>query len=268
MKIIKIILTVLIFSSCKNNFKEKEILKESLSTEENIENKGKMKPALYIHGNDEAIPNLKNLKDSFVIIIDTTKIPKNYVSAEEMYEIKRSKTLDTSDLNWTEDWEKLTAKQKKQAINSEKNLSRNQATFLHKANNSKENRQVWIINNTNNSVSIPMQDYLFICVLEAKDKRGLWKPIEYWRFSDCGNSYYEKIFRAKSSNSFITKIPNSGNYKTILRFKLLGKNKFYYSNEFQGKIDYLQFIENTNDFDERRGKKQPHYKLDSLINIS
>lgn len=45
----------------------------------------------------------------------------------------------------------------------------------------------------------------------------------------------------KKATSFITTLPKRGNFKTKLRYKLLGFTKFYYSNIFDGTIDYCQF---------------------------
>ena len=113
-----------------------------------------------------------------------------------------------------------------------------------------------------------MQDWSYICLLQGLTKGGQWFPIQYWRFSTCGNSYYDKHFPPKTANSFITTIPNKGDYETKLRFKLLGIDKFYYSNEFTGKINYCDFVEDSTNYNDRRSKPEPHYKLDSIVHLS
>ncbi len=167
----------------------------------------------------------------------------------------------------TDNWEKLTTKQKFDKVNQEKKTFLIQADSAHFINNQGQH-QVWIINNLRDTVTIQMQDWSFICILQAKTKGGKWYPIQYWRFSTCGNSYYFKKIPPKTANSFITELPNSGDYKTELRFKLLGENKYYYSNEFEGKINYCEFVEDSTDYDDGYEYKQPHFKLDTLIKIA
>jgi len=113
-----------------------------------------------------------------------------------------------------------------------------------------------------------MQDWSYICVLQGLTKGGQWFPLQYWRFSNCGNSYHDKHFPPKTANSFITTIPNKGDYETKLRFKLLGTDKFYYSNEFTGKINYCDFVEDSTNYNDRSSKPEPHYKLDSIVHLS
>ncbi|MNE57953.1 hypothetical protein D3C80_1529510 [compost metagenome] len=127
------------------------------------------------------------------------------------------------------------------------------------------NRQeVWLINNSSDTIEVQMQDGSYVCILEAKNKSHKWKPIEFWRFSRCGNSYYSKRFLPKTANSFLAIHLNKGEYKTKLRYKLLGADKFYYSNEFDGQIEYCQFLEDSSSFTSRG---RPHYKLDTLVNL-
>lgn len=225
-----------------------------------------MQAAWYEIGLDEPIPNIKKLQKEFVIIVDTNYRAKNFISFAENYSRERSTKLDTSNLNWNDGWEKLTTKQKIEKVKQEKKAYLIQADSIHIANN-KGLQQVWIINNSKDTVALQMQDWSYICVLQAKTKTGQWYPIQYWRFSTCGNSYYCKYFPPKKVNSFITNLPHKGNYKTKLRYKLLGTDRFYYSNEFYGRINYCEFVEDISNYDDRRGKPKQHFKLDSLINI-
>ena len=157
-------------------------------------------------------------------------------------------------------------KQKFEKLEKQKISYRQQADSAHIKNNQGQN-QVWIINNSKDTVTIQMQDWSFICVLQAKTKGGQWYPIQYWRFSTCGNSYYSKHFPPKTANSFVTKLPNEGDYKTKIRYKLLGADKFFYSNEFDGRINYCEFVEDSTNYN-NRGEPQPHFKLDSLIYLA
>jgi hypothetical protein len=221
-----------LITGCDNKQSEKEkIVAETFDCKI-----GQMKPAWYEHGIDELIPNIKGLQNEFTIIVDTNFKATNFISFNEDYSRERSTKLDTSDLNWTDDWEKLTTKQKLEKVNQEKKSYLTQADSAHILNNQGQ-QQVWIINNSKDTVTIQMQDWSFICVLQAKTKGGQWYPIQYWRFSTCGNSYYSKHFPPKTANSFVTKLPNEGDYKTKLRYKLLGADNFFYSNEFDGRIN-------------------------------
>ena len=48
---------------------------------------------------------------------------------------------------------------------------------------------VFIQNISSDSISVLLQDSGFYIIQEAKIKNGKWKPIEYWQYSDCGNSF-------------------------------------------------------------------------------
>lgn len=256
-----ILALLFLITGCDNRQSENEII-----VAETFDCKtGQMKPAWYEHGIDEPIPNFQGLQNEFVIIVDTNFKAINFISFDEDQSRERSTKLDTSDLNWTDDWEKLTTKQKLEKVNKEKKSYLIQADSAHILNNQGQ-QQVWIINNSKDTVTIQMQDWSFICVLQAKTKGGQWYPIQYWRFSTCGNSYYFKHFPPKTANSFVTKLPNEGDYKTKLRYKLLGADKFFYSNEFDGRINYCEFVEDSTNYN-NRGEPQPHFKLDSLINL-
>ncbi|HZH94310.1 MAG TPA: hypothetical protein VEY06_00435 [Flavisolibacter sp.] len=231
--------------------------------------KGLMKNAWYEHGIDENIPPIKSLSSGFVILLDTNFKATNFISFDEDYSRTQSNELDTSYLSLSdpEAWGKLSVKQKFERLVERKTSYKQQADSLHIKNNQGQN-QVWIINNTADTVSIQMQDWSYICVLQGLTKGGQWFAIQYWKFSSCGNSYYDKHFPPQTANSFITTIPSKGDYETKLRFKLLGTDKFYYSNEFTGRINYCDFVEDSTNFNDSRSKPEPYYKLDSIIHLS
>lgn len=231
--------------------------------------KGLMKGAWYELGIDEAIPTIKTLSNGFIILVDTNFKATNFISFDEDYSRTEAHTLDTSFLSLLnpEDWEKLSVNGKLEKLAEQKISYRQQADSAHIKNNKGQN-QIWIINNTTDTVSIQMQDLSYICVLQALTKGGQWCPIQYWRFSTCGNSYHDKHFPPKTANSFVTILPNKGDYETKLRFKLLGTDKFYYSNEFTGRINYCEFVEDSTSYSDRRLKHEPHYKLNDLVHLS
>ena len=262
-KYISIIIGLILITGCKKNRPESKVEAEEIFDCK----KGEMTSAWYEHGIDEQIPNIQLLPSGFVILVDSNNKAKNFISFAEEYARERSAELDTTDLNWTDGWEKLTTKQKFAKLKRDKQSYLLKADSIHKINN-KGQQQIWLINNSKDTVSIQMQDWSFICILQAKAKSGKWHPIQYWKFSTCGNSYFLKDFLPKTANSFITKLPQEGDYKTKLRYKLLAKDKYYYSNVFDGKIKYCSFVEDTSSYFNRRGIPKPHFKLDSLINFT
>lgn len=238
---------------------------EKLSKDNFDCDKGLMKSAWYEHGVDERIPEITGLNAGFLIFVDTTLTATNFISFKESYRRKESTSLDTADLQWVEDWEQFSVMEKLEKVKEERSKSKERADSIHRANNQGQ-QQIWIINNSEYTVTVQMQDWLFICVLQAKARNEQWYPIEYWRLSTCGNSYYRKTFLPMTANSFITARPVEGNFKTKLRYKILGSDKFFYSNEFDGRIDFCSFVEDSSSYAEET--RQPLFKLDSLIDLT
>lgn len=225
---------------------------------------GAMQQAWYEHGIEEPIPNISGLKGEFTILVDTNFKAKNFISSFEDY--CRRESLVESDFDWMDNWKELSKREKQKIIVERRKSMIAKADSFHLVNNQGQ-QQVWIINNSKDTVTIQMQDWSYVCILQAKTKNGRWLPIEYWEFSDCGNSSYHRPIMPKMANSFITQLPNRGNYKTKLRYKLLTKGKYYYSNEFNGKINYCEFVEDISDYVEKGEKPYLHFKLDSLIDL-
>lgn len=223
---------------------------------------GSMQRAYNEHGADEKVPAIKGLGDKFIILVDSSQKVTNFISFGEALLRNESATLDTSDYFLHDE---ITVKQKLSYVAKEKVRYKQQVDSVHLKNN-QNGQRVWVINNSSDTVLIQMQDWSFICILEAVTKGGKWLPIQYWRFSECGNSYYDKRFLPKTANSFIMDWPRQGDYATRLRFKLMGVKQFYYSNEFVGRINYCQFMEAN-----QKGEwsnSGSHYKLDTLIHLS
>ncbi|MGY3795166.1 hypothetical protein [Aquimarina sp. 433] len=100
---------------------------------------------------------------------------------------------------------------------------------------------VYIQNNTSDTISISHQDYKIHILQEAVDKEGIWKPIEYWESSECGNSFGE--IKIEPNGVIETKSTKyNGDFKTKIRFKLSENNKVYYSNVIEGNINLNKFI--------------------------
>ncbi|UKB83363.1 hypothetical protein LF887_20480 [Chryseobacterium sp. MEBOG06] len=96
---------------------------------------------------------------------------------------------------------------------------------------------VSIKNMTEDSLFIPTQDSKFYMIKEMKSSSGIWKPIEFWRYSTCGNSYFESATippeKSKQTEIQFTK----GKSSTEIRIKFLFKNQIYYSNSLKVKLN-------------------------------
>lgn len=103
---------------------------------------------------------------------------------------------------------------------------------------------VWIQNNSNDTILFPNQDGSLIGLIEAVDKDDKWKPIEYWWFSWCGNSYMDLILPPKHSIQ-IGLNNRLGNQETKMRLKIHGRDTIYYSNVFTGAVSADDFIINN-----------------------
>lgn len=98
---------------------------------------------------------------------------------------------------------------------------------------------VYIVNPTYKTIRVEEQDGRLMIIQEAKDKNGNWRPIEFWQFSSCGNSYGGVALKP---NSYIfTKIvAYRGEFETTLRLKMLNDTLVYYSEPFKGSINLTQ----------------------------
>lgn len=98
---------------------------------------------------------------------------------------------------------------------------------------------VYIVNPTNKTIRVEEQDGRLMIIQEAKDKNGNWKPIEFWQFSSCGNSY-GGIALKPNSYIFTKIVAYRGEFETTLRLKMLNDTIVYYSEPFKGSINLTQ----------------------------
>lgn len=99
---------------------------------------------------------------------------------------------------------------------------------------------IYLKNKTKDSLELSLQDSSLFLIQEAKNKEGKWKPIEYWSYATCGNSYASQ--KIASEDIIKTNTKNyTGEFETEIRFKLLFENKLYYTNTLKGKIDSSLF---------------------------
>ena len=97
-----------------------------------------------------------------------------------------------------------------------------------------------ISNYSSDSIFIPIQDGSLISIIEAKDERGEWKPIQFWPISGCGNSYHSECILPNQTILFTVK-KNFGSFHTSMRLRLHGTDTVFVSKEFKGSINKEMF---------------------------
>ena len=100
---------------------------------------------------------------------------------------------------------------------------------------------IFIKSNLNKILKLRPQDSSLYLIQEAIDMNGKWSPIEFWAYSDCGNSYEKFLDFNPKQILRITTEKYNGSYKTKVRIKLLMDNKNYYSNAISANINYSKF---------------------------
>lgn len=106
---------------------------------------------------------------------------------------------------------------------------------------------VYVINASGDTVFFDAQDSRLYMVVQAQDRQGSWKDIEYLPGSWCGNSYHTLLLSPGDYWSF-TMPKYTGDIKTKLRVRLEYKTtlrehlpKFIYSNAVTGSVNPGQF---------------------------
>ncbi len=100
---------------------------------------------------------------------------------------------------------------------------------------------IFIKNNLNENLILVPQDNSLYLIQEALDEKKTWKPIEFFGYSTCGNSYDRKLDFKENQIVELSSKKYNGNFNTKIRFKLLLNNKIYYSNEINSNINNSKF---------------------------
>jgi len=123
----------------------------------------------------------------------------------------------------------------------------------------KDKFSIFVKNSSSENLVLVPQDYSLYLIQEAIDKKGNWKPIEFWGFSTCGNSYDRKINFNPNQMIELDSPKYKGDFSTKIRFKLRLNNQVYYSNSLHSTINiskfqkskwFIEFIEMFNMFPE------------------
>lgn len=119
------------------------------------------------------------------------------------------------------------------------NKSENIKVFIEQKDENKFS--IFIKNSSNENLVLVPQDNSLYLIQEAIDKKGDWKPIEFWGFSTCGNSYDRKINFNPNQIIELDSPKYKGDFTTKIRFKLRLNNKVYYSNSIPSTINISKF---------------------------
>jgi len=103
---------------------------------------------------------------------------------------------------------------------------------------------VYIWNSTRQITSIPVNGTMTEMIQEARDEKGVWKPIEY-RIGDPGGIMIDADpwqYILQPDYYVITSVYKyTGDFKTDLRIKFKRGDKIFYSQSFSGRINKKQF---------------------------
>ncbi|MGK4568808.1 hypothetical protein [Flavobacterium sp. 3HN19-14] len=101
---------------------------------------------------------------------------------------------------------------------------------------------VYIFNNSLETLNLSMRDGLVNIICEAKNRNGEWQLVGPLRNSPCGNSYSRKMLASKTM--FKAQInSHSGNFDTTFRIKLTCGNDIYYSNTYNCTMNLSAFVD-------------------------
>jgi len=99
------------------------------------------------------------------------------------------------------------------------------------------------------SIEFCLQDGDLMTIKESLNDRNLWKPTQFWIFSDCGNSYYPYYVLHNGQLAIIKTLKSNGSYytKQRLRFKTY-PNKILISDPYYSRVDINDFFINDSDW--------------------
>lgn len=97
-----------------------------------------------------------------------------------------------------------------------------------------------VTNQYANEMIFRAQDSALPIVQEAKDSKGIWRPIEFLPPADCGNSYHRLFLPGDHEWTFSTFLEQQGT-KTRIRARMTTDTAVVYSNEIDGFIGAHRF---------------------------
>ena len=97
-----------------------------------------------------------------------------------------------------------------------------------------------IFSKSGQEFDLEVQDLRLPAILEAKDELGVWRPIEYFIPSNCGNSY-NKVHIDYGSYAIVSVNFFEGEYHTKARLRVLQTFGIVYSEEFEMSLSKDKF---------------------------
>lgn len=117
--------------------------------------------------------------------------------------------------------------------------------FVWLDDNPKNYFTAYLINASDSTFNAERQDGSLIMIQEAINGKGEWKPIEYWVYSGCGNSYFDPLKLDSGKYVMIPIKQYHGSFKTKFRLKMKKDKTLFYSETFEGSIEKSQFQKQT-----------------------
>ena len=100
---------------------------------------------------------------------------------------------------------------------------------------------VYLKNNLEEKLILIPQDNSMYVIQEALNENKEWKPIEFFGYSTCGNSYDRKMDFIPNQIIELSSKKYQGSYSTKIRFKVLLNDQIYYSNILSSTINENKF---------------------------
>lgn len=100
---------------------------------------------------------------------------------------------------------------------------------------------IWLVNGGRKPAWFRAADGNILGWLEAKDKAGRWKPIEYHYWYSCGNSYHRVATLPGRGWRFEVSVP-TGKHPTVVRWRMADfEREYFVSNEVAASIPIERF---------------------------
>ncbi len=178
------------------------------------------------------------------LVVDENNKPDNFISTQESWFISHIGLEIIDSAIEFELTDSSTVEVSLKTSNHEIESSIQQMNKIHKTTNSRA-FVAGYTNNSNDTLSFPIQDASLIAIIEAKNNLGKWRPIQFWPISGCGNSYYSP--RLLPGKTILFTVDNNfGTENTVLRLRLHGNDTIYISNEFRGTVNQSVFDKSKN----------------------
>jgi len=104
---------------------------------------------------------------------------------------------------------------------------------------------VVLANGSGAPVWLKAEDSWVGLIREAKDAKGVWKPVEFRPTPSCGNSFHRVALNP--GRCFTWDVPaTKGRFATKNRYVLVGQSQAVWSNEFDASIDPAMFVPPAN----------------------